>query len=90
MHRLEAAATLQRLIDDAPTGSRERYGYQAEQLGQDCARMGLGYRADVLSEPWMQLRYKQGYHDTLARQECGEITLSPLDVAAIAAQVSGA
>lgn len=90
MRHLEAAVTLQRLLDASPLGSRERYGYQAEQLGQDCARMGLDYRADVFSEPWMQLRYKQGYYDTPARQQVGEITLSPLDVAAIAAQANGA
>lgn len=89
MHHLEAAATLQQLLDAAPVGSRERYGYQAEQLGQDCARMGMGYRADVFSEPWMQARYRQGYLDALARQDVGEVTLSPLDVMAIAAQMAG-
>lgn len=80
MHHLEAAAMLQRLIDASPEKSRERYGYQAEQLGQDCASMGLGYRENVFSEPWMQARYKQGYDDTLARMQCEEVTLSPIEV----------
>lgn len=80
MHHLEAAAMLQRLIDAAPYKSRERYGYQAEQLGQDCAHLGLGYREQVFSEPWMQARYQQGYDEATIKAKLGEVTLSPAEV----------
>lgn len=80
MHHLASAATLQRLLEQSPVGSRERYGYQAEQLGQDCARMGLSYRADVFSEPWIQGRYQQGYDEATIKARFGEVTLSPVEV----------
>lgn len=80
MHHLDAAAMLQRLTEATPVNSRERYGYQVEQFGQYCARMGL-YHGDLFSTPWMLNRYNMSYCDTLARMQCGEgITLSPIEV----------
>lgn len=80
MHHLASAATLQRLLEQSPIKSRERYGYHAEQLGQDCANVGLGYRADVFSDPWMQGRYKMGYEEATIKAKIGEVTLSPAEV----------
>lgn len=80
MHHVDAAAILQRLLEQSPAKSRERYGYQAEQLGQDCAHLGLGYREHVFSEPWMQARYAIGYEEATIKAKLGEVTLSPAEV----------
>lgn len=80
MHHVASAATLQRLLEQSPVGSKERYGYQVEQLGQDMATMGYGYRADMFLDPMRQARYQQGYDEATIKARLGEVTLSPAEV----------
>ena len=80
----ESVAILDRLIAQAPEGSRERYGYRAERLGYDCASSGIPIRNDAFLELYMQKRYVQGYADAQAKAKYGEgLTLSPVEVLAL-------